>query len=183
VADEVPAGRYGLRLRVEDAEGDERFEGEVGWLKLPPTVVMGPAATPLNVQADFARLAGYTLSPTVHAGQALTLTFYWEAQTAADRDWTVFVHLLEGTGKLVAQADGQPFGGRYPTTVWGTGELISDAHALSLPDPLAAGPYQLLVGLYDLNSGERLALFDADGQPLPERAVRLEIPSTGESDG
>jgi hypothetical protein len=48
---------------------------------------------------------------------------------------------------------------------------------LSLPDPLPAGPYQLLVGLYDLNNGERLALFDAGGQPLPERAVQLEIPA------
>ncbi len=76
----------------------------------------------------------------------------------------------------IAQGDGQPLDGRYPTTVWDMGEVIPDNHVLSLPDPLPAGPYQLLVGLYDLSSGERLALFDAAEQPLPEQAVRLEVP-------
>jgi hypothetical protein len=33
-----------------------------------------------------------------------------------------------------------------------------------------------LVGLYELTSGGRLPLFDAHGQPLPERAVSLEVP-------
>ena len=177
VADEVPAGRYSLRLRIEDAGGAKQFEGEIGWLKRPPAGTISPEATPLDVRADFVRLAGYTLSPgAAGAGQPLTLTLYWAAQAAADRDWTVFVHLAGGTGQTLAQGDGQPFGGRYPTTVWGAGEVIPDEHTLSLPDPLPPGPYQLLVGLYDLNSSERLALFDASGQPLPERAVRLEVP-------
>ncbi|MFQ6100127.1 MAG: hypothetical protein ACE5OS_02680 [Anaerolineae bacterium] len=177
VADEVPAGRYSLRLRVEDAGGVERFEGEVGWLKRPPAGTIPPEAIPLDVTAEFARLAGYTLAPTTpRAGQPLTVTLYWAAEAGADRDWTVFVHLLDGAGQLIIQGDDQPFDGRYPTTAWGAGELIPDEHLLSLPDPLPAGPYRLLVGLYDLSNGERLALFDADGQPLPERAVRLEVP-------
>jgi len=177
VADEATAGRYSLRLRIEDASGAEQFEGEIGWLKRPPAGTIPSGATPLDVRADFVRLAGYTLSPEMaRAGQPLMLTLYWDAQATADRDWTVFVHLVDGTGQALAQSDGQPFGGRYPTTTWGAGEVIPDEHTLSLPDPLPPGPYQLLVGLYDLNSGERLALFDASGQPLPERAVRLEVP-------
>ena len=177
VADDVPVGRYGLRIRVEDAGSVERFESEVGWLKCPPASTTVPEAIPLDVRADFARLVGYTLTPAVvDAGQPLTLTLYWAAQTGADRDWTVFVHMLDGAGQRIAQGDGQPLDGRYPTTVWGAGEVIPDDHVLSLPDPLPAGPYQLLVGLYDLSSGERLALFDADGQPLSEQTVRLEFP-------
>jgi hypothetical protein len=171
VADDVPVGRYSLRIRVEDAGGVERFEGEVGWLKCPPASTTVPEAIPLDVRAGFVRLAGYTLTPAViRAGQPLTLTLYWAAQAAADRDWTVFVHLLDGAGQCVAQADSQPLNGRYPTTVWGAGEIIPDGHVLSLPDPLPDGPYLLLVGLYDLTSGERLPLFDAYGQPLPERS-------------
>ncbi len=179
VAGEIPAGpcRLSLRLRVEDASGVERFESEVGWLKCPPVSTMPPGAIPLDVRANFARLTGYTLAPAVvRAGQPLTLTLYWAAQTGADRDWTVFVHMLDGAGQRIAQDDGQPLDGRYPTTVWGAGEVIPDDHILALPDPLPAGPYQLLVGLYDLTSGERLALFDSTGQPLPEQAVRLEVP-------
>jgi hypothetical protein len=177
VAGEVPAGRYGLRVRVEDVGGVERFEGEVGWLKRPPAGAIPPEAVLLDVQAGFARLAGYTLaSEEIHAGQPLTLTLYWTAESAGNRDWTVFVHLLDGAGQRMAQADGPPMGGRYPTTAWAAGEIVADAHTLSLPDVLPGGPYQLLVGLYDLTSGERLPLFDARGEPLPEQAVSLEVP-------
>jgi hypothetical protein len=183
VADDVPVGRYGLCVRVEDADRVERFEGEVGWLKRPPVGGIPPGAVPLDVRAEFARLAGYTLAPAaVHAGQPLTLTLYWAAEAAADQDWTVFVHLLDGAGQFIAQADDQPLDGRYPTTVWGAGEVIADHHLLLLPDPLAGDPRRLLVGCYDLASGERLPLFDASGRPLPERAVSLEVPY-GEGDG
>lgn len=175
LADDFPAGRYGLHLRVEDDAGEERFEDEIGWLKRPPSGSIPPEATPLNVEADFANLAGYTLSAPVRAGQPLTLTLYWVAQAAAERDWTVFVHLLDGSGGRIAQADGPPFDGRYPTTAWGAGEVIPDRHVLQLPDPLPAGPHCLLVGLYDWSSGERMELQDAAGRPLPERAVTLEV--------
>ncbi|MDY6877302.1 MAG: hypothetical protein SWK90_14010 [Chloroflexota bacterium] len=177
VADDIPVGRYSLRMRVEDTEGVERFEGEMGWLKCPPGSTVPPEAIPLDVRGDFVHLRGYTLSPAVvRAGQSLMVTLYWAAQTGAGQDWTVFVHMLDGAGQHIAQDDGQPLDGRYPTTVWGAGEVVPDDHVLVLPDSLPAGPYQLLVGLYDLSSGERLALFDGDWQPLPERASRLEVP-------
>lgn len=177
VADTVPVGRYSLRTRVEDAAGVERFEGEVGWLKRSPVGAIPPEATPLHVQAEFVHLAAYTLAPAaVHAGQPLTLTLYWAAEMAADQDWTVFVHLLDGAGQLIGQADGQPLDGRYPTTAWGAGEVIADHHVPLLPDPLPGGPYRLRVGWYDLASGERLPLHDACGQPLPERAAAFEVP-------
>ena len=177
VAEHVPAGRYGLRVRIEDTGGAEVFEGEVGWLKSPPAVTVPPDATPLDVDAGFARLAGYTLSPEppLQPGQPLTLTLYWAVQAPADRDWSIFVHLLDEAGERIAQGDGQPFNARYPSTAWGAGEIIPDKHALSLPNPLPDGPYQMLVGMYDLANGERLALFDADGHPLPDRAASLEI--------
>jgi hypothetical protein len=177
VADQVPAGRYGLRVRVEDAEGIERFEEEVGWLKSVPAATIPPGAATLDVQAGFAQLAAYTVTPApVRAGQPMTLTLYWRAQGAADRDWTVFVHLLDGGEHLVAQADGQPFEGRYPTSVWGAGETVPDRHVLSLPDPLPESPCELKVGLYDWRTGERLTLLDGNGHPLPQQEMRLEIP-------
>ena len=177
VADQVPTGRYSLRLRVENKDGSEQFEGEVGWLKSAPTGTIPVEATPLHIQAQFAELVAYTLSPAaIRAGQPLTLTLYWDAQAAADRDWTVFVHFLDGAGQRVAQHDGQPLEGRYPTSIWGAGEMIRDRHILSLPDTLPDGPYMLLVGLYDLSTEERLALFDGRGKPLSDRALKIDIP-------
>jgi len=68
----------------------------------------------------------------------------------------------------VAQADGPPCNGRYPTTAWAAGEKLQDAHPLVLPPNLEPGEYHLLVGLYDAESMARLGL--VDGTDL----VRLE---------
>jgi len=36
------------------------------------------------------------------------------AVSVLDQDYTVFVHLLDSSGKLIAQADSQPRSGTYP---------------------------------------------------------------------
>ena len=92
-----------------------------------------------------------------------TITFYWETQQAMDEDYTLFVHLLDQTGQLVTQMDGQPFQGNYPTSWWSPGELIIDQR--TLPD-IAAGDYRLLVGWYRPTEGTRLSLGDGSGDSL-----------------
>ena len=46
--------------------------------------------------------------------------------------------------------------GDYPTSYWQTGERIRDSHYVSLPTDLAAGQYEIHLGLYRLDTGERL---------------------------
>jgi hypothetical protein len=84
------------------------------------------------------------------------MTLFWASRAPVDRDYTVFVHLLRPGGEFVAAYDEQPRDGLYPTTFWERGELIVDARELALDVP--PGDYLLRVGLYDLESGERLAL-------------------------
>lgn len=102
------------------------------------------------------------------AGDRLDLTLLWEAAGPTARPLTVFVHLVDGEGRLVAQHDGPPFGGQRPTTGWGPGERILDRHALQVPAQGAEGEGgALLVGLYDSESIERVRA--RDGQD----AIRL----------
>ncbi len=113
------------------------------------------------------RLQGYdpALPLQIAAGGTLPLTLTWECVAPITENYTVFVHLLakEGTPPL-AQADGPPLGGFYPTAFWDVGERLTDPHSLSLPDDLPPGAYELRVGLYLLASGERLPLLDEKGQ-------------------
>jgi hypothetical protein len=51
-----------------------------------------------------------------------------------------------------------PQGNRYPTSMWDPGELVRDSHALSLPLDLEPGQYTLRIGLYEPQTGQRLAL-------------------------
>jgi hypothetical protein len=61
-------------------------------------------------------------------------------------------------GFLVAQADGLPAAGRKPTSTWSDGEVIIDPHSLPLPADMALDELRMVVGLYELASGQRLAL-------------------------
>lgn len=127
---------------------------------------------------DQLRLLGYDAA--VSSGE-LVLTLYWQALRPMKEDLTTFVHLLDGDGRLLAQADGQPQGGDYPTSIWDAGEVVVDKKALVWPAD-AAGPWQLAVGVYRLPSGERLTLDGRDGTDVLTLAV-CEEPATCQSEG
>ena len=116
-------------------------------------------------------LAGYDLSPTApEAGKNLVVDLYWKPLTRLSHDYTVFVHLIDADGTLRGQIDEQPVQGDYPTRLWIPEEAVRDAHTLALPADLPTGPYWLNVGLYRVETGERLEIVDADP---PESAVTL----------
>ncbi|MGQ9502854.1 MAG: hypothetical protein ACUVSF_00285 [Anaerolineae bacterium] len=102
----------------------------------------------------------------------LRVTVFWQAMRALRRDLTVFVHLYDAAGRLVASHDGQPVYGYLPTTRWPVDELIPDRHDFPLPADLPAGDYVLTTGLYDPVNGTRLAV-TVDGQAVDQRAVTL----------
>ena len=121
---------------------------------------------PLHVEfGTLFELVGYDLLPDrSQAGDQLTLWLSWsrkEELGQADEfpllDYTVFVHLLDAAGTLVAQGDGIPgYLGALPTTLWQPGIPVLDKRVVVLPENLPTGEYSLLVGWYDLQTGERL---------------------------
>jgi len=75
---------------------------------------------------------------------------------ALDRNFTVFVHVLNEQGQLVAQQDNEPNAGQYPTSAWVPGEVIRDTCAIPLPAELPSGRYLLSIGMYKWPSLQRL---------------------------
>jgi len=124
---------------------------------------------------DAISLVGYDLPRSRHPADStqITLTLYWQAHGATERPYTVFAHITDERGKLIAQADGQPVEGNYPTDLWGDGEAISDTHTISLPVELPDGRYEVSVGLYSVETGQRLPVFDDQGQPAPVDQIEL----------
>ncbi|MCS6801394.1 MAG: DUF2079 domain-containing protein [Chloroflexota bacterium] len=109
------------------------------------------------------QLAGISPLPAeLTAGGELTLDLYWRADQRLERDYVVFLHLVGPEGQLVSQRDGPPASGLRPTTSWQAREIIADRRTLPLPRDLPPGDYQLLAGLYDAHSGERLGPPGAD---------------------
>ena len=170
VADQA---RAPSRLRVEVGLYDPRL-GEtlgvapVGEAKLAPTESVPELENTVSVMlADGIALQGYDLSPPEPtAGGALTVELQWVARDTPSRDYQVFVHLLGDGPTPVAQGDGPPLQGYYPTAMWAAGEIISDAHEIQLPAELPETHYRVAVGMYHLETMERLPRLDDAGDAI-----------------
>jgi hypothetical protein len=68
----------------------------------------------------------------------------------------VFVHLVDSNENILAQFDGQPRAGLYPTSHWIPGEIIKDNYPLPFPTDAPPGPYRVFLGLYNETTLERL---------------------------
>ncbi len=156
------------RLDVLDANGkpvDSRVI--VGAVKVAAqkSAVYDP---PLRQTANFDQeilLEGYALPLTpIHPGDSVPMTLAWRGLAELDRDYSVFVHVLDPRGHIVAQADHQPQNGADPTSIWDVGEQVQDNLMLTLPTDLPAGTYQIELGWYDLKTNARLNLRDDQGQ-------------------
>lgn len=124
------------------------------WL-LPATAES--AAQPAEARfGEAVALAGYTAAPAQpQPGDSVAVTLYWRPLRTPESYAVVFVHVLNGSGNIIAQHDAQPVNGAYPLPAWQPGTLIADGHTLRLPDDAPPGPYTLAVGLYDPETLQR----------------------------
>lgn len=83
----------------------------------------------------------------------------WGTSQVIQRDYTVFVQLLDASGQLLAQVDQQPQAGQFPTSTWQPGDVIRDVYTMTQP---AAQWQKLIIGLYDAQQ-QRLLLQTSDG--------------------
>ena len=180
VPDNLPHGDYVLTFTLYRRSGAlvGRENLPLATLSRPPEVTRAP---PMPERAgawslgEAISLVGYDAPERVAPGDAFRVTLYWHARAAVSGDYTVFVHLLDAAGAAVAQSDGKPVWWTYPTAQWETGQYIRDAHILELDAGTPRGDYTLAVGMYDAQTGTRLAVTDAQGAPLPDGRIELRV--------
>lgn len=91
----------------------------------------------------------------------ILLKMYWQAVTKPDFDYSSFVHLVDASGQVVAQADaglGQSIS--YLPTRWAAGDMVAELYNIKFPAGLPSGRYQIRTGIYNWISGERLLVFE-----------------------
>lgn len=106
----------------------------------------------------------------------LAVRLGWTSDGGVPGDYTVFVHLFDAAGNKVAQDDAPPRAGYWPTSRWRPGEKVESLHVLELPSDLPPGQYTVGVGMYDPQTGQRLAAYDAEGAEWRDWIVVLEPP-------
>jgi hypothetical protein len=108
-------------------------------------------------------------------GDALAVELIWRAPPTPAGTYQVFLHLMDGDGRLQAGRDGGPVNDLRPTVMWQPGERVRSAHAFLLPFELPRGEYQLRAGMYSLESGARLLTTEGADSVLLGR-VRVSSP-------
>jgi hypothetical protein len=107
------------------------------------------------------------------SGGELVLDLWWYGKEVPANDVTVFVHVVDQAGQLVAQGDGYPLLGLFPPLRWQPGDLVHDVRYIALPNDFVEEPYTIVVGWYDTAIGTRLPAFDGQGQPVADDAIQI----------
>jgi hypothetical protein len=151
------------------------YVGLTAWARLSRPADYTPATVSANF-TDEIKLIGFHAPPDeLCPGREGTVTLHWLALQPAATDYKVFVHLIDATGALWAQHDGEPGFFFSPTTRWQQGEIVDDVHVLEWQGEPPPGRYQLRAGLYDPASGERLPVLGPDGAVVDDQVLLAEF--------
>lgn len=107
------------------------------------------------VEADLGelwRLVGWQ-APQPLVGQTWPVTLYWQAQRELSPEErslspTLYLRLVDVSGKVVAGWDGVPTRGRFPPPVWSPDVIVADFVRLKIHQDIEPRLSHLLVGFY-----------------------------------
>ena len=105
-------------------------------------------------------------------GEPLVLIAYWHATQPIEKNYTVFMQLVNEKNEIVAGYDGQPHQGNAPTAGWHVNVLVADGIVIPIETP-APGIYDLALGWYDATTGQRLRLLDASGDHITIQPIEI----------
>jgi hypothetical protein len=165
------------RLPVVDSSGSEAGDFFVlDYVSVGEGMAFAPSHRTDGNLGNQVQLLGHDGVPrSTKAGQSIRLTLYWQALTEMADDYSVFVHLVDSGSGVVAQHDGQPLLGFYPTSFWDTGGIVRDEVDVAVGTSVPAGKYELVAGMYLLGTGERLPVLDENGQTVGDTVSLGEV--------
>ncbi len=176
---DIPPGRYRLEVGMYEPDSLERLSviDEAGnysadkiildhiQVSPKPPEVFSPRHRVDAYLGNEVTLWGYDMETLlVHPGEPLRLVLYWRAMREVGQDYTVFVHLIDGAGRIWGQRDGQPENGFYPTSYWEVGEVVRDEYEVVVDPGAPPGFYRFEVGMYLRATGKRLPIIHEQGQ-------------------
>jgi len=178
----TPLGEYQIEIIPVEIYSTEALEADTG-----EPVLVGPVEVPRRVPppvdaldiehpqeailGDKVRLLGYNMESGFRPGDGIHLTLFWQCLEEMDEGYTVFTHLIDEEGRIWGQKDNPPVDGFYPTIRWQAGEIVRDQYDLLVSPDVLVGNYKVEVGMYLVETGERLPVNGDDAVQLTEVAI------------
>ena len=156
----------GFRARNDDFDGQR-----LALFGLPAELSAQPTRPIERMFGGTIELTAIAVPAEAATGAALPVELRWATRHPVEVDYRVFIHMVDGQGNKIAQADGQPVNWSRPASTWAVGEEIVDRHGLWLPPETLPGNYSLRVGLYHPADGVRLPL--PDGADAVDFAIKV----------
>jgi hypothetical protein len=136
----------------------------------PPALLpnaQAPAGTqPIHLDfSNVARLYAFGVTPQrTPPGSEVNVTLCWQALSATQTDYSVFVQLVGEANSIAGRRGTYPGLGSFPTSLWQPGDTFCDLYRVPVNGD-AQGPavYAVEVGLFDLQTNDRVPATDAAG--------------------
>ena len=145
----------------------------------PPThAELAATLTPLpaNLGGNFAILGVDAQPEALTPGATAIVTVAWRALAPTATDYSVFIHLVDDEGLIVAQRDTMPGGGLRPTSQWQPGEVRVERYRVPIPATAYTPDHgRWAVGLYSSQTGARLPVtLTLSGTASPAFAAQVQ---------
>ncbi|MFQ6015744.1 MAG: hypothetical protein ACE5NP_09915 [Anaerolineae bacterium] len=101
-------------------------------------------------------LIDYELKGPLRHGATIRLRPRWQALKPLEKDYTIFVQVVDEQGTIWGQQDREPRDGDRPTTTWQPGEILEDEYEVTIDVEGPRQGYHIELGMYDVETGERM---------------------------
>ncbi len=112
---------------------------------------------------------------TARTGDQLILRTRWQVLRNFKEDQTIFAHLIDAQGNVIAQADGRALGGGFSAKWWRDGDSFEDERVFDVPALQMSEAYTVRFGLYRASDFARLPAYAPDGTRAKDDALIFSI--------
>jgi len=150
---------------------DDRAE----WFRVQSTgndVLVAEHPSFAALENNIALLAFDLPETSARPGAKVPVTLYWKAQAPVTVNLRVFIHFIGPDGRLWGQSDKwNP--ADFPTSRFPLDRYVRDEHQAALLPDTPPGRYIVMAGLWDGDTGARMRVLDAGGNPMEVESVVL----------
>ena len=162
------------RLQAVGPAGDSLGDAPtLGWVKVPQANLPAIPKSGIDVDASIDGMFGlrHAAVETLPDGK-LHLILDWQALVRRPNiDATIFVHVVDKSGKMIAQQDARPWNGQYPTFIWDQGETVQTDYTFDV-GTAAKDDLNIEIGMYTFPDQKRLSVIQ-NGSAAADNVIRL----------